>query len=155
MKAIAFGLTSLGLAGLAWGWVEQNIPLLVAATVITVFGGFLFWKIFEGKKEFAREDRLEKSLMEKLSQAQSAQDQKKSEWRNWLKAMAFDETLEPLSAQKFENVLKDIKGKLLHETEIERRITDMLDSLADAKKRIDKIKSSLAETSLPLTCLLR
>lgn len=148
LKAIAFGLTGLGLAGLAWGWVEENIPILVAAALVTFVGGFLFWKIFEGKKDFVREDLLEKSLKEKLSQAQLAEDQKKAEWCAWLKAMAFDETLEPLSAQKFGTVLKEIKGKLLHKAEIERRIKDMLDSLTDTKKRIEKIKSSLPENSL-------
>jgi len=148
LKAIAFGLTGLGLACLAWGWAGQDIPILVAAAVITVFGGFLFWKIVTGRKDFVREDHHEKSLVEKLSQAQSAQDQKKSEWCAWLKAMAFDETLEPLSAQEFGNVLKEIKGKLLHDAELKRRIRDMLDSLADTTRRIDKIKSSLPENSL-------
>ena len=151
LKAIAWGLTALGWSGLAWGWVEQNIPLLVAATVITVFGGIFFWKLFKQKKDFAREDHLEKSLTAKLSHAQLAEDQIKSDWCAWLKAMAFDETLEPLNAQKFGNLLKEIKRKLLHDAQVEQRIKNMLDSLTDTAKRIDKIKSSLPESSLPGT----
>lgn len=148
LQTIAYGLTGLGLAGLALGWVDKNVGLVVAATIAIIFGGVLFWKIVKGKKDFVREDHLEKSLTEKLSQAEEAHDQKKSEWRDWLKAMAFDETLEPLSAQEFGNGLKAIKGKLLSKTELERRISDMQESLTDTTKRIDKIKSSLPENSL-------
>lgn len=148
LQAIAYGLTGLGLAGLAWGWVDMNIPLLYIAILATVLGGIFFWKIFKGKKDFVREDNHEKSLIEKLSQAQLTYDQKQSEWRAWLKAMAFDETLEPLGAQEFASVIKEIKGKLLRKGELELRIADMQELLADTAKRIDKIKSSLPENSL-------
>lgn len=148
LQTIAYGLIGLGLAGLALGWVDKNIGLGVAATLAIIFGGAIFLGIVKGKKDFAREDYYEKSLMEKLSQAESEHHQKKSEWRAWLKAMTFDETLEPLSAQEFGNVLKEIKGKLLHKAELERRIADMQASLADTTERIDKIKSSLPKNSL-------
>jgi uncharacterized protein YhaN len=149
LKIVAYGLTALGLAGLAWSWVDQNIPLGITAVVITIFGGIFFWKILKEKKYFVPDDHLEKSLIEKLSQTQSAEDQKKSAWRAWLKAMAFDESLEPLSAQEFGSALKEIKGKFLEKAELERRIADMRNSLADTAKRIDKIKFSLPENSLP------
>ncbi len=148
LQSIAYGLTGLGLAGLLWGWVDGNVGLMIVASLATIFGGFLFWKIINGKKDFVREDHLEKSLLEKLSQAQSAEDQKKTEWRAWLKTISFDETLEPLSAQEFASALKEIKGRLLHKQELERRIEEMLVSLANTRKRIDTIKSSIPENSL-------
>jgi len=148
LKFIAFGLTGMGLAGLAWSWVDENIPLALIATLVMVCGGVLFWQIVTGKKDFTREDHLEKSLLEKLNQTQSAEDQKKTTWRAWLKAMAFDQSLEPFGAQEFGNVLKEIKGKFLEKAELEGRIADMRGSLADTKKRIDKIKSSLPENAL-------
>ncbi len=151
LKGIAYGLTALGVAMLAWGWVDKNLPLLGTAAVIMVFGGIFFWKIWKGRKDFAPDDHLEKSLIEKMNRAQSAEEQKKSAWRAWLNAMSFDETLEPLSAQEFGSVIKEIKGKFLDKAELEGRIADMRGSLADTAKRIDKIKSSLPENSLPGT----
>ena len=147
LNAMAYGLTGLGSAGLAWAWFYMNVPLQIAATLAMIFGGLFIWKLIIGKNDFIREDRLEKSLMEKLRQAKLGQDQKKAEWRTWLKAMAFDESLEPLGAQEFGSVLKEIKGKILDKTELERRIADMRKSLADTAKRIEKIKSSIPENS--------
>jgi uncharacterized protein YhaN len=148
LQAVAFAFAGLGVAGLIWGWVEMNVPLLAIAVGTTILGGILFWKITTGKKEFVPDDHLEKVLQDKLGRVQSALDQKKTEWRAWLKALAFDETLDPLSAQEFGNVLKEIKGKLLDKAELERRIAAMRDSLADTQKRIDKIKTSMPENSL-------
>lgn len=148
LQAIAYSLAGLGLAGLVLGWVDKNVGLMIAATLAITFGGFLFWKLLKSKKDFVREDHLEKSLLEKLSQAQSVEDQKKSEWRAWLQALSFDETLEPLSAQEFASALKEIKGRLLHKQELELRIEEMLSSLANTRKRIDTIKLSIPENSL-------
>ncbi len=148
LQAIAYGLTGLGLAGLIWGWVDKNVGLMIAAALAIIFGGVLFWNLLKSKKDFVREDHLEKSLLEKLNHAQLEHDRKKSEWRAWLKAMAFDETLEPLSAQEFASALKEIKGRLLHKQELERRIEEMLGSLANTKKRIDTIRSSIPDNSL-------
>lgn len=148
LQAIAYMFTGLGVAGLIWGWVETNIPLLVIAATIMGLGGILFWKIFKGKKDFVPDDQFKKTLVEKLSRAQSAEEQKKTEWRAWLKTMAFDETLEPLNVQEFANTIQGIKGKLQRQAELEQRIADMHDSLADATSRIDKIKSALPENTL-------
>lgn len=148
LQTIAYAFTGLGVMGLVWGWLEINIPLLVTAAIIMVLGGILFWKIFKGKKDFVPDDQFKKTLTEKLSRAQSAEEQKKSEWRVWLKEMAFDETLEPLSVQEFANTIQGVKGKLQRQAELKQRIADMHDSLADATKRIDKIKPSLPENAL-------
>jgi uncharacterized protein YhaN len=148
LQTIAYGFTGLGVMGLVWGWLEMNIPLLVTAAVIMVLGGILFWKIFKGKKDFVPDDHLEKVLQEKLSRAQSSEEQKKTEWRVWLKEMAFDETLEPLSVQEFANTIQGVKGKLQRQAELKQRIADMHDSLADATRRIDKIKPALPKNAL-------
>ncbi len=146
LKAIASGFTGLGLVGLIWGGLEMNVPLLVVSLVVTVFGLFFFWKMVADKKGFARVDHLENSLKEKLSQTEVAEDQKKSEWRTWLKAMAFAETLEPLGAQEFANALKEIKRKFLNKTDIERRMADMQAFLSGITHRIEKIKPCLPDT---------
>ena len=148
LQAIAYGLTGLGLAGLLWAWIDSNTPLLIIAVFMAFSGGFLFWKLFKQKKDFVQEDHHEKSLLEKLSQAEAAYEQKKTEWRAWLHKMAFDETLEPLKAQEFGNAIKEIKARLLEKAELERRIKDMRDSLADTASRIEKIKTSLGGNSL-------
>ena len=148
LQTIAYGFTGLGVTGLIWGWLEMNIPLLVTAAVIMVLGGILFWKIFKGKKDFVPDDQFKKTLTEKLSRAQSAEEQKKTEWRVWLKTMAFDETLEPLNVQEFANTIKESKESFCVRRNLNSESPTCRDSLADATKRIEKIKSALPENAL-------
>jgi uncharacterized protein YhaN len=148
LKFIAGCLSTLGLAGTVWSLKDLNIPVLAASILFLLFGAFIFWRAVAGKKEFIREDLLEKNLEEKLDQAQLAYNRKKLSWRTWLQEISFDEKLEPLSAQDLANLLKEIKGKIFQKGEIDSRLEEMLQFEADIKRRIEKIKPSLPETSL-------
>jgi uncharacterized protein YhaN len=148
LKFIAGCLAALGLTGTVWSLMELNIPLLAASILFLLFGIFIFWKAVAGKKDFIREDLLEKNLEEKLDQAQLAYNRKKLAWRTWLQEISFDEKLEPLSAQEIANTIKEIKGKIFHKGEIEARLKEMFQFEADIKHRIEKIKSSIPENSL-------
>jgi uncharacterized protein YhaN len=145
LKFIAGTLLSLGLAGAGWCFVELNLPLLAFSILFLFFGIFIFWKAIAGKKDFIKEDLLEKNLEEKLDQAQLAYNRKKLAWRTWLQEISFDEELEPLSAQEIANTLKEIQGKIFHKGEIETRLKEMLQFEKDIAQRIDKIKSSMPD----------
>ncbi|GJL77168.1 MAG: hypothetical protein NPINA01_01570 [Nitrospinaceae bacterium] len=145
LKFIAGALSFLGLASAAWSLIELNIPLLAAGILFLFFGGFIFWKAVKGKKGFIKEDLLAKTLEEKLDQAQLAINRKNLEWRSWLKEIAFDETLEPLSAQDMVNNLKEIQGEISRKAELEARIREMEKFREEITHRIDKIKPSIPE----------
>jgi len=147
-KTIAYSLTGLGLAGLILSLLKSNTPLLVATALSLLCGLFIFWQTLRGGKDFTREDLLEKSLAEKLHQAQADYDQKKSQWRAWLREMSFDESLEPLNAQEFAHTLRQIKESIVGKAELEARIGGMLKLEEEITNRIVKIKSALPENSL-------
>ena len=148
LKFIAGALAGLGLAGTVWSMMELNFPLLSAGVLSLLFGVFIFWKAIAGKRDFIRKDLLEKTLEEKSDQAQLAYDRKKLEWRAWLKEIAFDEKLEPLSAQEIANTIKEIKGKISRKGDLEVRTQEMFQFEEKTTHRIEKIKPSIPEKSL-------
>jgi len=144
LKFIAGALLALGLTGIAWSVMELNIPILAVGIVVLLFGVFIFWKAVTEKKDFIREDLLEKKLEEKLDQAQLTHNRKKLEWRAWLQKIKFDEELEPLSAQDRANTLKEIQGKIFHKMELKARLEEMEKFKEELSHRIEKIKPSIS-----------
>ncbi len=102
----------------------------------------------EGRRDFIKEDLLEKKLEEKLDQAQLAHSRKNLEWSAWLKEIEFNEKLEPLMAQEMANTLKAIQGKISQKAELKARMQEMLQFEGNINQRISELSPFIPDQSL-------
>ena len=162
LKYFTYGMLALGLAGVVSGWTLSmsrlleiknggflgDILLLVVSFGVMGLGLALAKKLWQGKDDFIKEDKLDIELMAKLESAKREQDRVFEEWRCWLKDRNMDVRLAPLNTESMGNNIRKIKGMIAERIRLEERLETIDKTIRAMEVLVHKIQPALTNFTL-------